>query len=111
MRQIETFVSNNPGLKIILAHLGGGIFIYETMKEIKEKFCDVYYDTAATPFLYDERIYRTISALDLNRKFLFGSDFPILQPSRYLDGIKKSGMSDDEMEMVMGGNVQRLLGI
>jgi hypothetical protein len=110
MQQIETFVTNNPELKIILAHWGGGIFIYETMKEIKEKFRNVFYDTAATPFLYDERIYRAAKALGLCAKILFGSDFPVLPPSRYLEGLQNSGLSDEEMGMILGGNVWKLLG-
>ena len=111
LRQVETFVTNNQHLKIILAHWGGGIFLYETMREIREKFCNVYYDTAATPFLYDERIYRTASALGLCGKILFGSDFPILQPSRYMDALEKSGLSAEETGLIVGGNVRKLLRI
>jgi len=109
LRHIETFISDNSGLKIILAHWGGGIFLYEAMKEIKEKFRNVYYDTAATPFIYDERIYRAAKALDLCGKILFGSDYPILSPSRYEEGIKKSGLHDEELKLILGENVRRLL--
>jgi len=111
MKEIENFITNNPDLKIILAHMGGGIFLFETMKDIKEKFRNVFYDTAALPFLYDERIYRAIHALNLCEKILFGSDFPIMSPSRYLDGLQKSGLTGEEMELVLGGNVRKLLGI
>jgi hypothetical protein len=111
MKQLETFVTNNPSLEIILAHWGGGIFLYETMPEIKEKFRKVYYDTSITPFLYDERIYRAAKALGLCEKILFGSDFPILPPSRYMDGIEKSGLSDDEKKMLLGGNASIFLKI
>jgi len=109
LRQLETFISNNPGLKIVLAHWGGGLLFYETMGEIKEKFSNVYYDTAATPFLYDERIYRAAKALGLCEKILFGSDFPLLSHSRYLDGLEKSGLSPEEKQLILGGNAQRLL--
>ena len=109
IRHIETFISNNSNLKIILAHWGGGIFLYEAMKEVKEEFKNVYYDTAVTPFLYDERIYNAAKALGLCEKILFGSDFPLLSPSRYTEGFNKSALSDEEKILILGGNIQRLL--
>jgi predicted TIM-barrel fold metal-dependent hydrolase len=110
LRQLETFVSDNPDLKIILAHWGGGLLFYETMGEIKEKFRNVYYDTAATPFLYDSRIYRAAKALGLCEKILFGSDFPLLAPSRYLPALEESGLDSEEKKLILTGNAQRLLG-
>jgi len=109
LQKIEAFVSDNSGLKIILAHWGGGIFLYETMKEIKEKFVNVYYDTAATPFIYDERIYRAAKALDLCDKILFGSDYPILSPSRCAEGLEKSGLPDEDLKLILGENARKLL--
>ena len=109
LKHLETFVTNNPDLKIILAHFGGGIFLYEAMNEIKEKFRNVYYDTAAVPFLYDSRIYRAAKALRLCEKILFGTDFPLLSPSRYLPALEESGLSDDEKQQILGTNAQRLL--
>jgi predicted TIM-barrel fold metal-dependent hydrolase len=108
-RQLETFITNNPELKIVLAHWGGGLFLYETMSEIREKFRNVYYDTAAMPFLYDERIYRAAKALGLCGKILFGSDFPLLPHSRYFAALDKSGLSAEEKQLVLGGNARRLL--
>jgi len=110
LRQLETFVSNNPELKIILAHWGGGLLFYETMNEIKEKFRNVYYDTAATPFLYDARIYRAAKALGLCDKILFGSDFPLLTFSRYFPALEDSGLDSKEKNLILTENAQRLLG-
>jgi len=109
LKQIETFVGNNPEIKIVLAHWGGGLFFYETMGEIKEKFKNVYYDTAATPFLYDERIYSIAKTMGLCEKILFGSDFPLLRHSRYITAIEKSGLSTEEKQLILGGNAKKLL--
>lgn len=111
LKQLETFVVNNPGLKIVFAHWGGGIFIYETMREIKEAFTNVYYDTSITPFLYDERIYRAANALDICDKILFGSDFPIISPYRCIETLNKSGIPDNEKQLILGGNACKLLNI
>jgi predicted TIM-barrel fold metal-dependent hydrolase len=109
LKQIETFITNNPGLDIVLAHWGGGLLFYETMPEIKEKFRNVYYDTAASPFLYDWRIYDAAKALGLCEKILFGSDFPLLPQSRYIGAIEKSSLCDKEKQFVLGENAGRLL--
>jgi uncharacterized protein len=109
LKQLETFVTNNPELKIVLAHWGGGLIFYETMGEIKEKFRNVYYDTAATPFLYDERIYNIAKTMGLCEKILFGSDFPLLRHSRYITAIEKSGLSTEEIQLILGGNAKKLL--
>jgi predicted TIM-barrel fold metal-dependent hydrolase len=111
MQHLEKFILNNPELKIILAHWGGGILFYETMKEIKKSFSNVWYDTAITPYLYDERIYRAAKALGLCEKILFGSDFPILPPSRYLKGLETSGLGEEDKNLILGGNAQKLLAL
>jgi predicted TIM-barrel fold metal-dependent hydrolase len=111
MRHLEKFILNNPELKIILAHWGGGILFYETMKEIKASFRNVYYDIAVTPYIYDERIYRAAKALDLCEKIIFGSDFPILPPSRYIKGLDNSGLSEYDKNLILGLNAQRLLNL
>jgi len=111
LRQLEMFILNNPGLKIILAHFGGGLLFYETMKEIKENFSNVYYDTSIAPYLYDLRIYNVVKALGICEKILFGSDFPILQPMRYYKAINESTLSDEEKRLIFGVNAQKLLGL
>jgi predicted TIM-barrel fold metal-dependent hydrolase len=109
LKKIEQFVINSQNLKIILAHFGGGILFYETMKEIKEKFRNVYYDTAAAPFLYDSRIYRVAKALGLCEKILFGSDFPLLPLSRYLPALEENGLLPEEKQLILGANAKKLL--
>ena len=111
LKKLEKFVIGNPSLKIVLAHWGGGLMFYETMSEISEKFRNVYYDTAASPFLYDERIFKAAKALGLCDKILFGSDFPLLGQSRCMEHLEKSGLSVDDKKLILGGNAQKLLGI
>jgi len=111
LKQIETFVTNNPEIKIVLAHFGGGLLFYETMKEIKEKFRNVYYDTAASVFIYNSGIYIAVKALGLCGKLLFGSDFPLITPSRYYNDIEDAGFSDEEKKLFMGINAQKILGL
>ena len=109
LKEIETFVEHHPDLKIILAHFGGGIFMYEMMKEVKERFKNVYYDNAASIFLYNESIYRVMREVGVMDKLLFGSDYPLLSPARYEASIEQSGLTETEREQFYSGNALRLL--
>ena len=76
-----------PGLKIVFAHMGGGTFLYEAMPELRRTLADAYYDTAALPYLYDPAVYRAAEATAGAHKVLFGSDYALLSPARYRDGL------------------------
>jgi predicted TIM-barrel fold metal-dependent hydrolase len=102
------FVKRKQGLKIILAHLGGGICFYEFMPEVKEVFKNVFYDTAATPFLYSKDIYPFIASY-LSEKVLFGSDFPLLSFSRYKDDLYE--ISGKKRELVLFKNAAKLFNL
>ena len=94
--EVAAFVEAHPALKIILAHLGGGICFYELMPEIRKAFSLVYYDLAAAPFLYSDDLYRFAAAF-LPDKVLFGSDYPLLTLSRYrpaMDGLGRRGKGE-----------------
>ena len=105
-QEIVDFVGGHRKLKIILAHLGGGLCFAEFMPEIKESFRNVFYDVAAVPFLYTEEIGRFIEMF-LADKVLFASDFPLLTVGKY----KKffSGLSSGPREKVFYKNAERLL--
>jgi predicted TIM-barrel fold metal-dependent hydrolase len=109
LKKIERFIENNPELRMVLAHWGGGLFLYEAMPELRQKFRNVYYDTAATPFLYTADIYRAALALGLAEKIIFGSDFPLLPPSRYIPAL--ATLASAERDLILGGNARRLLTI
>ena len=111
LRQVERFIEHSPAVKIVLAHWGGGLLFYESMPGLREKFRDVYYDTAASPFLYDKTIYTAAAALGLTEKILFGSDFPLLSPRRYMEALESPGLSAGERDLILGGNAEKLLAI
>ena len=107
LKRIEQFIERNQKLRVVLAHWGGGLILYEAMPEIREKFRNVYYDTAATPFLYDESIYRAALALGLSDKIIFGSDYPLLSPLRYMKALDSLPLADKNA--ILCGNAKRLL--
>ncbi len=100
-----------PGLPLILAHWGGGLFFYELMPEVAKAMCHVYYDTAASPFLYSKKVYSIASEIVGAERIFFGSDFPLLSPRRYFQELEASGLSREHREKILGLNVARLLGL
>ena len=42
-------------------------------------------------------------------KILFGSDYPLLPPSRYLKEMEEAGLSEEWQEMILGKNLAKLL--
>ena len=103
------FAEHNPGLKVILAHLGGGLLFYELMPELRRALRDVYYDTAALPFLYEKDVFRAAAAAGALEKVLFGSDYPLLSPRRYFDQLDGAGLDAAQKALVLGENAARVI--
>lgn len=100
-----------PEVTFILAHWGGGLPFYGLQKkETPETFRRVYFDTAASPYLYRPEIYRLAAQMVGPEKILFGSDYPLLAPKRYIKEMAEAGLPDDWQEMILGKNLARLLG-
>lgn len=105
---LDTFAQN----KIALAHWGGGLFFYSLLKkEVKQRLKHVYFDTAASPYLYDPKVYRLAIELIGVEKILFGSDYPLLPPARYVDEMKAAGLSKDEMNKICYANAAKLFNL
>ena len=94
---------------MIFAHWGGGLLFYELMPEIRKQNKNVYYDTAASPFLYDKKIYKVAKDIGVLDKVLFGSDYPLISMNRYIKEIADSGLSKSEQALVNGENAKALL--
>ncbi len=104
---IKTF----PEVTWILAHWGGGLPFYGLLKkEAPEVFKNVYFDTAASPYLYRPVIYRVVADMIGPEKVLFGSDYPLLPPSRYVKEMGEANLPEDWQEMILGKNLARLMG-
>lgn len=104
----STFAKNFRDLKIIMAHWGGGLLFYELMPEIRKQNKNVYYDTAASPFLYDKNIYKVAKDIGIIDKVLFGSDYPLIPMTRYIDEVANSGLDDKDQALINGFNAKAL---
>ena len=108
LQAVQRFIADHPDLTIVLAHWGGGFFFFELMREIQKISSRVYYDTAASPFLYHHRIYEVAVNIIGEDRILFGSDYPLLPPSRYFKEFDTAQISDQARSKIKGGNARRL---
>lgn len=108
--EIYTMIKRFAHNRIILAHWGGGIFFFNLLKkEVRDTLKNVYFDTAASPFLYEPEIYRVAIALAGRDKILWGSDYPLLKPGRYFKEMALAGLTEDEIAALCGNNASKLL--
>jgi predicted TIM-barrel fold metal-dependent hydrolase len=104
-------ITRYPDLTIVCSHWGGGLPFYALMPEVKQAMKNVFFDTAASPFLYSSEIYQQVSQLVGADKILFGSDYPLLTQTRLLQEISAADLPEEAKSLILSGNAQRLLGI
>jgi hypothetical protein len=110
--ELYDLIKDFPATTFILAHWGGGVWWYQLMKrEVTDVFKNTYFDTAASPFLYQPEIYRHAIKIMGVEKILYGSDYPLLGVRRYLKELDQAGLSREEQAAILGGNGQRVLGL
>jgi len=105
------FIVNSPGITIVCAHWGGGLPFYVLMPEVKRAMSNVFFDTAASPFLYSSQVYKQVAQLVGADKILFGSDYPLLEQSRLINEIRSLDLPEETEALILSGNAQRLLDI
>ena len=109
--KLYRFIQNFPGNPIICAHWGGGLPFYSLMPEVKESLKNVYFDSAASPFLYQPEVFSAVSELVGQGKVLFASDYPLLDISRPLDQARNAGLAPDVEAALLSGNAAKLFGL
>jgi predicted TIM-barrel fold metal-dependent hydrolase len=98
-----------PGLRVILAHMGGWRLWEAAAEHIIGR--DVVLDTAYTPgHLPDEEFVGLVRRHGVDR-VVFGSDGPFADPGAEIGNLRTTGLTDDELASVLGGNASRLLGL
>lgn len=104
------FIKSFPELKLVCAHWGGGLPFYALMPEVRQSLNNVYFDSAASPFLYQAQVYQQVARLVGPKKILFGSDFPLMSPGRLLKEIQDLDLSGGDKDRLLAGNAKILLG-
>ena len=78
------FIQAYPDVTLVCAHWGGGLPFYALMPEVGASLENVYFDTAASPLLYEARIFEVVAVLVGAERILLGSDYALLRPRRLI---------------------------
>ena len=105
------FITNFPELKIVCAHWGGGLPFYALMPEVGRALQNVWFDTAASPFLYKYDIFPQVAEIIPPQKILFGSDFPLITQKRIITGLEGLDISPELAGSFLGENARCLLNL
>ena len=109
--RVYKFIRNFPENVIICAHWGGGLPFYGLMPEVPGELANVYFDTAASPFLYRREIFELAARAIGAGKILFGTDFPLINQKRMLDQVEVCALDAGARTAILGGNAASLLGL
>jgi predicted TIM-barrel fold metal-dependent hydrolase len=109
LSDIVAFLTAFPDIRFIAAHWGGGLPFYSLMPEIQRITANVWYDTAATIYLYRAAIFPLVAGLVGADRILFASDYGLLGQARVINHIKNAGLDASALELILGGNAQALL--
>lgn len=109
--RLLVFARHFPDNRIVLAHLGGGLPFYAAMPEVSAALKNVWYDTAAVPFLYRSDAIRAAVATAGAEHILFGTDYPLLRHRRVVDYVRDAGLGRAEHDAIMSENAASLLGL
>ncbi len=108
LRVLETF----PDLNVVAAHWGGGLPFYELMPEVRTAAVNLAYDSAASTYLYDHKIFETAIELAGHDRVLFASDYPVLKQGPLLQKVRqRPGLSEFTLASVLGENAIRMYGL
>jgi predicted TIM-barrel fold metal-dependent hydrolase len=108
LKVLETF----PDLRVVAAHWGGGMPFYELMPEVRTAAINLAYDSAASTYLYEHRVFETVIELVGHDRVLFASDYPLLKQAPLLNRLRqRPGLSDFALASVLGENAVRIYGL
>ena len=109
--KVWRLIENFPDNTIICAHWGGGLPFYAQMPEVGAALSNVYFDSAASPFLYQPGIYRVVADVVGADHILFASDYPLMPHSRPLSELAGQPLPDCQRRLILGENAARLFGL
>ena len=102
-------VKDFPGLKIILAHLGG-LKMWQRVYDALPPAENLYLDTAMLwGFQPDKKLIKDIIEKHPYENVIFGSDCPWEDPANNIKFIDSLDISDDRKEAIYHINAQRLI--
>ena len=110
-QDLAVFLLAFPELRVVAAHWGGGFPFYELMPEVHAAAANLWYDSAASLYLYRPEVFASVAAIAGADKLLWASDYPLIAQSRMLDYARASGLDEPTLAAALGDNAARFLGL
>lgn len=108
---IRDITQQFPDLRLMACHFGG----YKILDDAEEMLSgvDVVLETSWPPSLATLRPDRVRALIRKHgaERIIFGSDWPMTSPAEEIRAIEALGLTDDELELVLGANLAGLLGL
>jgi uncharacterized protein len=106
---LDDVAADFPELTIVLAH--PSVPWQDEAISIATHKANVYIDLSGwSPKYFPPQLVRAANTL-LRRKVLFGSDFPVITPDRWLDDFARLEVKDEVRPLILKDNAIRMLGL
>jgi predicted TIM-barrel fold metal-dependent hydrolase len=106
--RLARVLDNFPKLTTVAAHFGGWSLFDIAMDYLHDRFC--YFDVSSSlPFLGKRRARELIRVYGAER-FLFGSDYPMWNPTACLTDFLDLNLSGTEKDLILYKNALAILG-
>ena len=110
--ECDTLMQRVPEAKVIMAHMGGTPYAqgnWHLAVEVAARHENLYVDTASS-MIDNGMLEYAVEHLG-PEKILYGSDMPALDPWVQRAKVEGAEISAEAKQLIMGGNVQRILGL
>src|SRR3982751_1142043 len=106
---LDDVAADFPGLTVVLAH--PSVPWQDQAISIATHKANVYIDLSGwSPKYFPSQLVRAANTL-LKRKVLFGSDFPVITPDRWLADFAELEIKDEVRPLILKDNALRVLGL
>ena len=106
---LDDVAADFPGLTLILAH--AAIPWHDSAISMATHKANVFIDLSGwSPKYFPPQLVRVANSL-LRHKVLFGSDFPVITPDRWLADFAALDIKPDVRPLILKDNAARMLGL
>jgi predicted TIM-barrel fold metal-dependent hydrolase len=106
---LDDVAADFPGLTVIMAH--PSVPWQDAAIAVAQHKANVYIDLSGwSPKYFPPQLVRAVNTM-LRTKVMFGSDYPLISPERWIRDFEQLEIRDDVRPLVMKGNAVRVLGL
>jgi predicted TIM-barrel fold metal-dependent hydrolase len=106
---LDDVAADFPSLTVVLAH--PSVPWQDAAISIATHKANIYIDLSGwSPKYFPPQLVRAANGL-LKHKVLFGSDFPVITPERWLADFENLDIKDDVRPLILKENAARMLGL